>query len=134
METDTEDGAEAGGSPRIRVRTRRPADLPQCALALAEVHRQDGYPVNWPEDAAGWLGRVSEYGAWVAVLDGRTVGHIGLGVADADLAAADGGPLGGPRRQSAAARNRASPGPSRRASPTAPYRPPGSVRRESGRG
>ncbi|MER6088298.1 GNAT family N-acetyltransferase [Streptomyces bluensis] len=45
---------------------------------LAEVHRGDGYPVNWPERPGAWLSQASSLGAWVAELDGRLVGHVSL--------------------------------------------------------
>ncbi|MEW2402352.1 GNAT family N-acetyltransferase [Streptomyces sp. NPDC046862] len=45
---------------------------------LAEVHRCDGYPVNWPERPAEWLSQASVLRAWVAELDGRLVGHVAL--------------------------------------------------------
>ena len=44
----------------------------------SEVHRSDGYPVNWPEDPAGWLSRGSELGAWIVEADGRVAGHVSL--------------------------------------------------------
>lgn len=55
---------------------------------LAEVHRRDGYPVNWPARPGTWLSQVSgALGAWVAELDGRVVGHVGLSRgSDGDLA------------------------------------------------
>ncbi|OIK25086.1 GNAT family N-acetyltransferase [Streptomyces malaysiense] len=45
---------------------------------LAEVHRRDGYPENWPERPGDWLARPSLFAAWVAELEGRIVGHVGL--------------------------------------------------------
>ncbi|MEV6757207.1 GNAT family N-acetyltransferase [Streptomyces sp. NPDC051214] len=45
---------------------------------LKEVHRADGYPVNWPERPGDWLSSASLLGAWVADLDGRLVGHVSL--------------------------------------------------------
>ncbi|MGJ5893557.1 N-acetyltransferase [Streptomyces sp. V2] len=60
------------------VRPRTDDDVAACVEALADVHRQDGYPVNWPEHPGRWLSQASGLGAWVAVLDGRTVGHIAL--------------------------------------------------------
>ncbi len=54
---------------------------------LAEVHQRDGYPVHWPDRPDDWLSRASALGAWVAELDGRVAGHIGLGRnRDSDLA------------------------------------------------
>lgn len=45
---------------------------------LAEVHRHDGYPVNWPARPGAWLTSASALGGWVADLDGRVAGHVGL--------------------------------------------------------
>lgn len=45
---------------------------------LAGVHKADGYPVNWPDRPAEWLEGDRVLGAWVAELDGRVVGHVGL--------------------------------------------------------
>ncbi|WP_406401767.1 GNAT family N-acetyltransferase [Streptomyces uncialis] len=45
---------------------------------LAEVHDGDGYPVNWPDRPSEWLMQPFLLAAWVAELDGRVVGHIGL--------------------------------------------------------
>ncbi|WP_075737240.1 GNAT family N-acetyltransferase [Streptomyces acidiscabies] len=62
------------------VRPRTDDDVAACVEALADVHRRDGYPVNWPENPGGWLAQASGLGAWVAVLDGRVVGHIALNI------------------------------------------------------
>lgn len=45
---------------------------------LAQVHDGDGYPVNWPDRPGEWLMEPSQFASWVAELDGRVVGHIGL--------------------------------------------------------
>jgi len=69
------------------VRTLVPGDLAECVRVLTEVHERDGYPVHWPDRPDDWLSRASSLGAWVAELDGRVVGHIGLGRnRDSDLA------------------------------------------------
>jgi len=60
------------------VRRRRPADLPGCVAALAEVHRLDGYPSRWPADAAGWLSPAGLLAAWLAVDAGTVLGHVAL--------------------------------------------------------
>ncbi|WP_328582318.1 GNAT family N-acetyltransferase [Streptomyces sp. NBC_00370] len=65
-------------TPAVVLRARHDSDLPACAAALADVHARDGYPVNWPADPAGWLTTRTLIGAWVAELDGRVVGHVGL--------------------------------------------------------
>ncbi|PAU50592.1 GNAT family N-acetyltransferase [Streptomyces albireticuli] len=57
--------------------------------ALARVHARDAYPLDWPADPAAWLSPPSLLAAWVAELDGRVAGHIGLCRAGAgDTAAA----------------------------------------------
>ncbi|MEW2302668.1 GNAT family N-acetyltransferase [Streptomyces sp. NPDC006655] len=45
---------------------------------LAEVHRRDGYPVNWPARPGAWLSHGPLLGSWVAEFEGRLVGHVGL--------------------------------------------------------
>ncbi|WP_329396020.1 GNAT family N-acetyltransferase [Streptomyces melanogenes] len=62
--------------PYVRPRTDR--DLDACVHALAAVHECDGYPVNWPDRPADWLAQPSLLAAWVAELDGRVAGHVGL--------------------------------------------------------
>jgi GNAT superfamily N-acetyltransferase len=64
---------------RVVVRPLVAGDLAECVRVLAEVHQRDGYPVHWPDRADDWLSRASGLGAWVAELDGRLAGHIGLG-------------------------------------------------------
>lgn len=59
----------------VSVRPRVAADLEGCATVLAAVHRQDGYPVNWPADPGGWLSPSTLLAAWVAELDGAVAGH-----------------------------------------------------------
>lgn len=60
------------------VRDRTDGDLAPCVRILAEVHRRDGYPVDWPERPEAWLSPSASLGAWVAELDGRIAGHVGL--------------------------------------------------------
>ncbi|TFI21529.1 GNAT family N-acetyltransferase [Streptomyces sp. 4R-3d] len=63
---------------RISVRPREAADLDECVRVLAEVHDNDGYPVNWPQDPADWLAPAESPAAWVALLDDRIAGHVCL--------------------------------------------------------
>lgn len=67
--------------PSVRRRTDR--DLHDCVRVLAEVHEHDGYPVNWPDVPGAWLTPSSLLASWVAVLDDRVAGHIGLSQSDA---------------------------------------------------
>ncbi|MGW2270244.1 GNAT family N-acetyltransferase [Streptomyces yangpuensis] len=69
------------------VRERGERDLGSCVRVLAEVHEQDGYPVNWPEQPGAWLTPSSLFASWVAELDGRVVGHVGLSWSSAGDAA-----------------------------------------------
>ncbi|MEW2391173.1 GNAT family N-acetyltransferase [Streptomyces venezuelae] len=69
----------ADGHPVLRLRERSgQRDLEACVGVLAAVHKADGYPVNWPEQPGVWLEGTDAIGAWVAELDGRVVGHVGL--------------------------------------------------------
>ncbi|MFE7761679.1 GNAT family N-acetyltransferase [Streptomyces sp. NPDC057438] len=68
----------SGGSAAPHVRCRVDGDLDGCAEVLAEVHDRDGYPVDWPERPGAWLTPPSLLAAWVAQLDGRIAGHVGL--------------------------------------------------------
>ncbi|MET8079502.1 GNAT family N-acetyltransferase [Streptomyces sp. NPDC005303] len=61
-----------------RVRPRTDDDVEACVRALAQVHRRDGYPVNWPARPGDWLTQASGLGGWVADLDGRVAGHVSL--------------------------------------------------------
>ncbi|GGO43860.1 GNAT family N-acetyltransferase [Streptomyces lasiicapitis] len=82
----------------LLVRHRGAADLGACARVLAEVHRGDGYPTNWPADPAGWLTPSGMVGAWVAVAGpgGGVAGHVGLcAPGDGDIAPEMWGERGG---------------------------------------
>ncbi|MFJ5223049.1 GNAT family N-acetyltransferase [Streptomyces sp. NPDC088400] len=70
--------------PMCEVRRRDEGDLEECVRMLAEVHKSDGYPVNWPTCPTDWLAQPTQFGAWVAELDGRIVGHLALSPACAD--------------------------------------------------
>ncbi|MEU8154062.1 GNAT family N-acetyltransferase [Micromonospora sp. NPDC048986] len=61
------------------MRRRRATDLDGCVAALAEVHRVDGYPLNWPADPHRWLREPHPARAWVAVdADAAVVGHVAV--------------------------------------------------------
>ncbi|MGV4890326.1 GNAT family N-acetyltransferase [Streptomyces viridosporus] len=74
MKSESVSGANL--SPSVRQRTDR--DLGDCVRVLAEVHEHDGYPVNWPDFPGAWLTPPSLIASWVAELDGRPAGHVGL--------------------------------------------------------
>jgi GNAT superfamily N-acetyltransferase len=62
-----------------RIRRRRATDLDGCVAALAEVHRVDRYPMNWPADPHRWLREPHPVRAWVAVdADAVIVGHVAV--------------------------------------------------------
>ncbi|MEU7843700.1 GNAT family N-acetyltransferase [Micromonospora sp. NPDC049114] len=62
-----------------RIRRRRAADLDGCVAALADVHRVDSYPLNWPADPHRWLREPHPARAWVAVdAAGTIVGHVAV--------------------------------------------------------
>ncbi|MEV6110461.1 GNAT family N-acetyltransferase [Streptomyces sp. NPDC051940] len=62
----------------IAIRPRTEDDIETCVRVLMDVHRQDGYPVNWPDRPEEWLSSGSPLGVWVAELAGRVVGHVAL--------------------------------------------------------
>ncbi|MDT9684502.1 GNAT family N-acetyltransferase [Streptomyces sp. TRM76323] len=62
----------------VRIRQRTEDDAEKCVRVLADVHRRDGYPVNWPDRPREWLSPARPLGAWVAELGGRVVGHVVL--------------------------------------------------------
>ena len=74
--------------PPCRVRRRDASDLAACVRVLADVHSSNGYPVNWPDRPDDWLTQPGQLAAWVAEVNGRVVGHVGLSRSGAgDLAA-----------------------------------------------
>ncbi|MEV4808831.1 GNAT family N-acetyltransferase [Micromonospora avicenniae] len=81
----SEDLSGADVPPIVRPSTDR--DLGDCVRVLAEVHERDGYPMIWPDFPAAWLTPPMLMASWVAELDGRIVGHIGLSRSDARDAA-----------------------------------------------
>ncbi|MBM7494726.1 GNAT superfamily N-acetyltransferase [Micromonospora luteifusca] len=61
------------------LRRRRVTDLDGCVAGLREVHRVDGYPLNWPADPHRWLREPHPARAWVAVdADATVVGHVAV--------------------------------------------------------
>ena len=49
-----------------------------CVAMLSQVHAQDGYPLKWPANPAGWLSPSSQVAAWVADDAGNIAGHVAL--------------------------------------------------------
>ncbi|MEU1674375.1 GNAT family N-acetyltransferase [Streptomyces roseifaciens] len=70
--------ADQDAQGEIVVRRRVQADLAQTASALVEVYHTDGYPVEGVDQPESWLSPSSLLGAWVAVADGRVVGHVAI--------------------------------------------------------
>src|SRR5215207_4828661 len=74
----------------MNVRLRQAADLPGCVEALAEVHRQDNYPMHWPSDPVSWLTPPALLAAWVVADSVAVQAHLALlaGVKDHHLSEA----------------------------------------------
>ncbi|MQS13053.1 GNAT family N-acetyltransferase [Streptomyces kaniharaensis] len=70
------------GRAGVSVRRRRATDLADCVRVLGDVHTADGYPTEWPDRPAAWLTPDGLLAAWVAELDGRPAGHVGLSRSD----------------------------------------------------
>ncbi|MVO90913.1 GNAT family N-acetyltransferase [Streptomyces sp. p1417] len=62
----------------VAIRPRTSADIASAASALVAVHSSDGYPVEGVAQPEEWLSPAGLLAAWVAVLDGRTVGHAAI--------------------------------------------------------
>lgn len=61
----------------VRVRPRRPKDLPACVRLLRLVHYADRYPDAWPAAPRAWLDD-EVTGAWVADRLGQVLGHVAI--------------------------------------------------------
>jgi GNAT superfamily N-acetyltransferase len=55
---------------------------------LQRVHETSGYPLNLPADSGVWLSNPRIRASWVAVEDGRIVGHASRAVVAGDAAEA----------------------------------------------
>ncbi|TDC38800.1 N-acetyltransferase [Micromonospora sp. 15K316] len=67
----------------VGIRDRTRPDLPYCVAVLAEVHRLDRYPLNWPANPEDWLSPSNALNAWVAeTAQGRILGHVAVHRAD----------------------------------------------------
>lgn len=62
----------------VKIRERRPDDIPALVEVLSAQQSRSGYPHRWPLDfpVADFLTRPGELGAWVAVVDDGVVGHV----------------------------------------------------------
>ncbi|MFC6285292.1 GNAT family N-acetyltransferase [Nocardioides sp. GCM10027113] len=60
------------------IRERRDGDLHECAALLAQVHVEQRYPVNWPDDPGTWLTPANMAAAWVVARDDEIIGHVCL--------------------------------------------------------
>ncbi|WP_018252336.1 GNAT family N-acetyltransferase [Salinispora mooreana] len=62
----------------LSIRDRVPADLQRCISVLADVHRLDRYPLNWPADTYQWLSPDNTRHAWIAERGSTLVGHVAI--------------------------------------------------------
>lgn len=76
--TDPQTRSTTPGTMRISERTD--ADLDALVEVLRRVH-DGGYPASWPTDPRSWVSPCGLVHAWVAIADGRVVGHVGVAVA-----------------------------------------------------
>ena len=68
-----------GSSGRaVALRERSAADLLPLLVLLQRTHEQEGYPVRAAAVSAHWLASPQELGGWVAVEQGRVLGHVAL--------------------------------------------------------
>jgi GNAT superfamily N-acetyltransferase len=69
---------EPNGAGGLVVRARATADVPALVGLMREVHERDRYPVQWPDDPAGFLDPVDGLAAWVVDISSTVVGHVML--------------------------------------------------------
>jgi GNAT superfamily N-acetyltransferase len=63
----------------VSIRDREAADLQRCLSILADVHRLDHYPLNWPGDPHQWLSPPNTLHAWIAeARPAAVVGHVAV--------------------------------------------------------
>lgn len=68
----------------MHIRPKQGGDAGGCLTLLLAVHHADGYPRYWPPDPAAFVTSSREIAAWVAVEQGRIVGHVALHQASTD--------------------------------------------------
>lgn len=64
----------------VRIRPRRPGDLPRLVELLGEQQPTSLYPLRWPLPfpPEEFIVRSSEEAAWVAEVDGDVAGHVAV--------------------------------------------------------
>lgn len=64
----------------VRIRPRRPDDVPVLCEVLAGQQAASGYPIRWPLPfpTEQFVERPNELGAWVAEVGGAVVGHVSV--------------------------------------------------------
>ncbi len=77
-------------TPDVAIRGRRPEDLPGLVEILAAQQPASRYPFRWPLPfpVEEFVVRSHEEAGWVALVDGRLVGHVSVGRVEGDLAEA----------------------------------------------
>lgn len=68
------------------IRLRTPEDHESLVMALGEQQAESSYPFRWPlpMPVSDFVFRASDESAWVACESGKVVGHVAVGVVDAD--------------------------------------------------
>jgi GNAT superfamily N-acetyltransferase len=62
----------------MQIRERTETDLDQCEAIVQMTHEQDGYPPWVGDDLRSLFLEPPALQAWVAVADGRVIGHVAL--------------------------------------------------------
>jgi hypothetical protein len=77
-------------TPDVAIRGRRPEDLPRLVEILAAQQPASRYPFRWPLPfpVEEFVVRSHEEAGWVALVDGRLVGHVSVGRVEGHLAEA----------------------------------------------
>ncbi|MEV0441071.1 GNAT family N-acetyltransferase [Streptomyces spectabilis] len=80
--------ADATPEQSFNIRLRRDGDVAEAASVLMSVHSVDRYPVEGVDQPEAWIKTPSLIQAWVAVSEGRIVGHAGVSRPNGDESAA----------------------------------------------
>lgn len=70
--------AAARGHAGVELRERTSGDHEELVGLIQLVHETDDYPARLPADLSAFIDDPGAAAAWVAVLDGRVVGHVAL--------------------------------------------------------